>query len=335
MAFQAGNFTASQLATAIVKADNMWADSMLKADYTANVGVATALRSEQNANVGILQDSEKDRDVKIIWINSCGNEVVDDDGDNCEIGGEQAGSDSKTYALTIKKKYGFSVREDTFRGNEFNMEDVVARCFLEADKKLSENIAQTAVAKLDSFKGTNQVTTGLGTVNGLETEIASADWTSRLFAYLTKVGIMNSITNPFLISGDNLFEERLVTMLSEANANGKGDKQLFSLLRTYFDLFNVDTVLSPDQKTFMVNRGAVAFASKNKYGAKPIQYKSQDRYSIASRNLEGVRYDVYYTNECSDDDMNHHFTVRAWYDWYLNPLGCNAQKTGVLSFKRV
>lgn len=335
MAFVAGDFTASQLSAAILKADNMWADSMLKADYTANVEVVTALRAEQTANVSILENKDKDRNVKIHWLATCGNEVEDDDDDTCTIGGAEAGVDSKEYALTIKKKYGFSIKEDTFRTNEYNMEDVVARCFLDADKALSEAIAVSAVARVDSFKGVNQAAAGIGTVVGSETEVHSADWTSRLFAYLTKVSKLNKFSSPFLLSGDNLFEERLVTMLSEANANGKGDKMLFSLLRTYFDLFNVDTVLSPLQKTFMINRGAIAFASKAKYTAVPIKYKEQDRWSIESRNLPGVRYDVYYTNKCTEDDMQHDFTVRAWYDFYNNPTGCTATNTGVLSFKRV
>lgn len=335
MAFQAGNFTASQLGAAILRADAMWADSMLKADFQSNTEIVTALRSEQNAKVDILQDKEKDRDVKIHWMQVCGQAVEDDDGDTCTIGGDEAGTDSKTYGLSIKKKWGFTVKEDTFRTNEYNMEDAVARLFLEGDKLLSEAIARSAVAKLDSFKGVNQAASGIGVVNGHETEIASADWGSRLFAYLYKVGILNNFGNSFLLSGDNLFEERIVTMANQANSNGSGDAKLYNLIRTYFDLFNIDTVLSPAQKTFLVNRGAVAFASKNKYGAVPVQYKEQDRYSIASRNIPGVRFDIYYTNECTEDDMAHHFTMRVWYDWFLNPLGCNADKTGVLSFKRV
>ena len=338
MPIQAGNFTASQLAQTIVKADAMFADDMMKADFEANAEVWKAINAEQTANVKILEDPEKDRHVKVHWINSCATTVedcsVDDD---CTVGGPELGTDSKTYAISICKKYGFTVDEMSFRTQDYSMEEVVAKGFLKADKALSETIAASGIAKVEAFKGTNLVTDGVGTVNGTttETDIAAADWNERLFAYLYRVGIQNQLSNPFLLSGTNLFEDRLVTMLAEKNADGKGAAALYKLMRTYFDLFNIDAANSPDLKSYVINRGAVAFASKAYYGAAPTVYKDQDRYSIASRNLPGVRFDVHYTNRCDGNSYKHDFTIKANYDYFLNPTGCDAGRTGILAFNKV
>jgi hypothetical protein len=219
-----------------------------------------------------------------------------------------------------------------FRTNELDMEEVVAKGFLKADKLIAEAVAGVAVARLESFKGVNTVTDGVGTVATTETYVSAADWNERLFAYLYRVGIQNQFSNPFLISGTNLFEERLVTLLAQANANGKGAAELFKLMRTYFDLFNIDSTNSPDLKTYMVNRGSVAFASKHYYGATPTDYMAQKRWSMPSRNLPGVRMDVFYNNVCSDETILHNFKVKLKYDFFINPSGCEATRTGVLSF---
>jgi len=338
MAIVAGDFTQSQLVTAQVKADAMFSDDMMRADFEGNVDIWKALKAEQNANVSILEDGEKDRDVKVHWLNNCTNAVEDADGDDCDLAGEELGSDSKTYSLGLHKQYKFTVDEMTFRTNDYSMPEAVAKGFLLADKALSEAICASAMARVESFKGTNGVTTGVGTWNAVntETDIAAADWNERLFAYLYRVGIQNHMPNPFLLSGENLFEDRLITLLAEKNADGKGAAQLFKLMRTYFDLFNIDPANAPDLKTYMINRGSIAFASKNYYGNVPTTYlgAGQQRYSIASRNLDGVRFDVHYTNRCTAETMKHDFKLLVKYDYFLNPTGCDGTRTGVLAFNK-
>lgn len=339
MPIVAGDFSASQLAQTIIRADQMFADDMMKADFEGNVDSWKAIKKEMNASVAVLEDPEKDREVKVTWINSCGDVAEDCDGDDCDLAGNELGTDSKTYALGLCKQYKFTVDEMAFRTNDYSMEQVVAKGFLKADKALSEAITKSGLSRIESFKGVNQVTDGVGTVNAgtTETDVAAADWNERLFAYLYRVGIQNQMSNPFLLSGTNLFEDRLVTMLAEANANGKGAAQLFKLMRTYFDLFNIDIMNSPALKTYLINRGSIAFASKAYYGAVPTEYigAGQKRYSIASRNLDGVRFDVHYTNRCSGNTMKHDFMVKAKYDYFINPTGCDGTRTGVLAFNKV
>lgn len=337
MAFQSGNFTASQLTTALVKADRMWSDENQRRDFEANIDIWKTIKAEQTADVSILEDGEKDRDVKVYWATMCGETAQDcvDGEDDCDLAGNELGSDSKTYELTKCKKWSFSVDEIAFRKNHFSFEDIVAKGFLKADKIISEAVAGTALPRIESFKGVNKVTNGIGTVNATttETDIQATDMNERMFAYLYRVAKLNELSNPFLLSGNNLFEERLITMLSRENAEGKGAAELYKLFRTYFDLFNVD--IGTAEKTYLINRGAIAFASKNYYGETPRMYKMQDRYSIASRHMEGHRIDVYYTNRCAGDKIMHDFKFKMKYDYFLNPTGCDADQTGVLAFNKV
>jgi len=332
MAIVAGTFTASALAKSVLMADRMWADSMINADFVADVEVVKAILGEQNARVSELVDGDKDRTVRVHWLNMCAEVPVPCDGDDCDLAGNQLGSDFKDYAITECQKWSFTVNENALRSNDYNMEDLVAKGILKADKILSEEIARFIMERLETFKGENVVSDGTGSVVADETYIESADWNERLFAYFYRVSKQNKFSSPFLLSGSNLFEEKFMTMLNASNSNGSGAAAAFKFMRTYFDLFNVDAYNTPDAKTYMINRGAVAFASKNYYGAVPTVYKSQDRYSVASRNLPGVRYDVFYTNRCSGTTIMHDWTFVANFDLFLNPLGCTAERTGVLSF---
>jgi hypothetical protein len=101
MAIVAGTFTPSNLAASILRADKMWGDDMMAADFKANTEVVTALRAEQNAKVEILQDTAKDRQVKVYWANLCGEAAEDCDGDDCDLGGSELGSDSKVRTVEI------------------------------------------------------------------------------------------------------------------------------------------------------------------------------------------------------------------------------------------
>ena len=303
MPITSGDFSASQLAKTVVIADQMFGDSMLQADYKADIAALTAITQEQNARIDVLKDQEKDREVKIHWINMCANAVEDDDGDDCDLDGPELGSDSKTYGLNVKKSFKFTVDEMAFRTNDYNMEQAVAVGFLKADKALCEAMTATTIARIESFKGTNLVTDGVGTVNAgtTETDIAAADWNANLFAHFYRVAKQNDFSNAFLLSGVNLFEDWIKTKAAQDNSNGKGDSNLYDLMRMYFDIKNIEGVNSPAYKTYMINRGAIAFAAKNYYGPVPQKFIQQHRYSIQSRFLPNVRFDVHYTNRCSGE----------------------------------
>jgi hypothetical protein len=330
-----GTFTSSQLAKSILMADAMWSNEMVNADYIADVENVRAIIAEQNAKTELINRGDKDREVRVHWLNMC-EETTAAVGDNdCAPNGTELGSDHKDYAIGVTRKFDFKVDELELRSNDYNFEDLVAKGILKADRALSNYVATTLQTKLETFKGENSVDeglTGTGQVDGDETYISASDWNERLFAYFYRIAIQNRLTNPFLLSGSNMFEDKFISLLSEQNSNGKGSANLFRVMRTYFDLFNVDTANSPDLKTYMINRGAIAFVNRHYYDARPTRYFDDERFSLASRNIPGLTYDVFYRNACSGSTVLHNWSFRVKFDFFLNPLGCDATRTGVLSF---
>lgn len=329
----AGDFSPSVLSDVLIKMANMWKDDNVKSEFEADVEVVKAIMAEQTADVKLLEDPDKDREVKVSWIKPVDTTPTDFT-DQCDIGGDQLETDVKTYALSYAKTTGFSVTDEVHRTNLFERSEVVAKGFLLRMKDLDEIIAQTLVAKIESFKGVNVVTNGKGTVVSTETYIDPTLWDSGLFAYLFRVAKMNRMSNPFLLTGQNLYDQNWNAILDALNANGKGDAAKFKAMRKYFDLFNIDVVNSPDLKTYMIDKGSIAMAFKSRFKGKVEEYTSgadQKRFSIASKNIPGVIYDVYYNNECTNNDIKHNWSFVARFDIFNAPAAV-ATRTGVLSF---
>lgn len=164
-----------------------------------------------------------------------------------------------------------------------------------------------------------------------------------MFGYLQLVAQKNKFNAPYLISGTNLFEAYWNANQNAANADGKGAANMFASMKPYFDIFNVDSVLSPDLVTFMVNRNALAFHNKvywdwNSGDARANQFGGPGsstgyRYKVESKNLPGVFYDVIYKIACSGNEINHNWKIQFTGDIFRNPVGCNVNNTNILKFK--
>jgi hypothetical protein len=110
---------------------------------------------------------------------------------------------------------------------------------------------------------------------------------------------------------------------------------MLEAIRTYNDLFNMNTVVGAN-KMFMIDKGAIAFASKVRYSKTPEEISNganMIRYSIPSKNLPGVSFDVIYKTACSDSDIIHSWKLIARFGTFNNPTSsCDNTNTGVLSF---
>lgn len=334
-----GDISPSTLVNATVKASRIWADNQVNADYKAHTELMKAIRRQQTANLSVLTDPEKDREIKVTWINNCETEAEDGGIDDCDLSGNTSGTLAKTYGLSIQKKKNFTVDEMSFRTNTFDLDEFIAREMLTADKILSNTITKMAAARMESYKGTNLLTDDQGTVNTTtgDTDIPANEFDATIFAYFQLAAEMNDFASPVLVSGRNLWKELLITRAGGANANGKGLANLAGLMPLMHDLRNIDTMNAGVYKTYMLAKGAMAFASKNYYKPKPTVYQGvgQTRWSMPSRNLPGLTYDVFYTNRCEGVKIKHDFSVNAKFDFFLNPLGCNDDRTGILAFASV
>lgn len=343
----AGNFDCADLLVVQGKADQIWLDSQNNQDYVPRADALKVIYEQSKAKLATVQgEQSKDNSLKISWINSCDIVVEDGSTTECIVEGEELSADCKTFTPTIYKSANFKVNEDTFRTSIFSPEEVIAKGMLKATKALDEYLAQAIIASLDTFKGVNQYFGDYGTAQGVqavgtaETDIASNLWTASLLGYFNLASIKNKLSNPFLLSGTNLAIANWNAIAEAANADGKGNLNKFQSIPTEFDLFNIDSVLSPDAVTFMLNKGAVAFAPKWRYSSTPREINGKDwqiRYTVPSRTVAGVMYDVTYTTQCKSgtNQIEHLFNITTRGGVYLNPTGCTSANTGILRFNKV
>lgn len=334
-------FTASQLLKVQQVATDKWADNRTKIDFIAECEIVKALQSETTAMLDPLTDPAKTNTVKLIWLNACD---VDDAavGDDCAITGPELSSDSKDYTLDIFRKTSFSVKEIQARTDQFTLADQIARGMLQCDKVLSEYLAEVAVAKIEAARGTNTYTTPVGEVPwsfaASDTTIPADQWTTSLMPKLSLAARKNKFLNPAIYSGEALWYMNEEAMNNSGNAEGKGDaarnSKYFS--RKFFDPIKIDEVNAGTIKAYMIDRGAMALVTKSHYPVVPVTYQNpyQTRYQVESKNIPGVFFEVTYTQSCTSSEITHIFQYKVNAGIFLNPTGCTATNTGVLSFVR-
>jgi hypothetical protein len=337
-----GDFTCANLLEIQGKAETMWMDNAVQKDYMPKVDVLLAIINNQTAKLEpIVSTQSKDYVIKMSWINACEIEGADC-GSECEIDGPELSAECKEYAPNLCREFSFKVNENTFRTSIYSPEEIVAKGLLKQLKLADEYLAQQTVLYLESNKGENEFA-GIGSlvgsgIGGQDTVVAPSNWNASIMGYFYQVAIMNKISNPMLLSGSNLFQAMWNAQANAANADGKGDLNKFQQMPIFFDLFNIDSTLSPALKTFLLDKSAVAFGSINRFSETPIQIlgaNTQQRYSVASKTLPGVRYDVYYTTACEGEQGNlyHKFKLVVRGGIYSNPVGCTTTNNGLIAFK--
>jgi hypothetical protein len=343
----AGDITCAQLTAAQVLIDNIWADASQKKNYVAKTDAINAVISETTAKLELVKDPDKDRQVKIYWPKNCDETVTDcatGSPNMCDPYGPEGEAECKTYALSKCLETKFSITENKFRTNELSFEQMLAENLLQKMKVMDEQLSQRSVAALNSFSGFNQANGGsagqygIGTIgsDGI-TYIPAANWSMDTIGYLIQNSQMNKFSDPAFIKGSLLFQEFWKAEMNQANAEGKGQAAMANQLRTYTDLFAVDGVNDPDKRIYLMDKGAVAFVSKawyDKFGTNNPKENMQNwQFSIESKNLPGVKYDVIYANKCVNNDTVHGYMLRLHYDFFLNPTPCTALNTGILTFQ--
>lgn len=335
----AGSFTAAQLQKVIAKIDTIWADNQTKRDYESNVEALRVLRAEQTARLTEIENPEKDKVIKIIWIADCNTGVseCEDDADLCDFTGAEAEARSQDYALDICGSVKFSIEDNVFRTSEFSREEVLAKQMLKRMRELDEWLTQKVVAKLNTYVGVNQYEGFMGTVDGVQTYILANYWSPDMYGYFNQVAIMNKFRNPYMLHGSNLFQTNWLAQQNQVDANGKAAPNKLLSMRSYWDLFNIDAINAPDKVSYMIEKGSIAFANKAYYPLNsPQTYQFGKRWSIESKALPGVYYDVYYKERCVMVDgvekVYHDYKITVKAGLFLNPLGCNEDITGIIKF---
>jgi hypothetical protein len=336
MSITAGQFSETALLQARYYADQLLLDGRIKQQFIPKITAFNYLQNLQTArlNQAFASKSKKDFDVEIMWENVCSDLSIPDV--SCEIGGPEASTNAHTYTLYKRIVKGFTVDDDKFRDNEYDSNIIIAKLILQAEKQIAEEFTQYCIAQLNFFAGVNQVTNGKGFVNPADntiTDIDPANWTAEIMAYFARVMQLNRFSNAAMITGSNLYETLYVAAAMAANAEGKGDYILWNKMPIWFDLFNVDTVNNPELYTYMVEQGSIAMASKAFNPDAVTRTFHDERYTMPSRFLPGMTYDVFYTNECKTDGtykdvLKHHWKIVLTADIFKNPYGCDAIEDG-------
>jgi hypothetical protein len=325
----------TELAEVQLKVDQGWADNRTAIDYKPEAEAARALLEFQTASFTPIT-GVKDRDISIKWISAC-NIGVQDCTDECDFSGDELGGDCESYALSLCKEASFSVDEKDLRNKIFDLPDLMSKGFMKAGKELDEWWAEQAVTKIESYKGIN-VYGGGYTIAGSETYIPAASLNPSIMGYMSLAAKKNKFSSPWMLSGTNLYLSNWNAQMDSGNDNGSGNARRMGTFPMRFDVFNVDSVNDPDFKTYMIERGSIAMATKTYYPGKtagnPENYGSDIgvRYEMASPTLPGVMYEVHYKLVCSGNKILHVVKVKTYGDIFLNPLGCTETNTGVISF---
>jgi hypothetical protein len=326
----AGTFSDIALLAIQARAEGKWDTNTRVKHMNPHVQTAQAIIENNTAQLAELQTG-KDRTLSLIWGKTC-NTTTTALSTECTIGGDELEGVKKDMIMNISQQHEFYVKEKEFRGLAMEPEEFIALGFKNGGVVLDNYLAATMIPWLNNFAGVNQWETGLAQGTGYDT-IPAADWTADLFGEFVTLAEMNQFDNPFLLNGSNLKGEYWNAQMSAVNANDKDLINKFSAMKIYFDPWNVVTGNTPDHVTYMIDQGAVAFASKAYWDTTPRNFDGiYTAWKIGSQNLAGVEYDVLYKPYCVANEIEHHFRMTVNAGIWLNPLGCDSENTGVLRF---
>lgn len=317
--------------------ERAWNDSIQRTQYIAEVEALRGQLLRQTARIGpVISGSganAKKITQTIYWPTAC-TTTVGNCTDECAAATTEASDASKDVTIASCKEVGFKESFKRFRTSPLPYEGVVATHLLAQMKALDESLNAAYIAFLDANKGEHEHGLEVGANNSGDWEIPKADWNADLIPEFALAARIARFSNPYLLDGKNFYTQNYRAMAYQANGEGKGEANLFAKYDMVFDPVSM-TETAPG-KTYMVNASAVALVTGNFWSAAPTEFAGNHRmYTIPSRNLPGVVYDVHELTTCTSDDFVTSWKIKANYDFFLNPLGCDADRTGILSFKRI
>lgn len=336
----------------ILKAEEVWADSQkLTEMYTPHAETIQAMTMKQKDRTRVITELEnpelEGNNVKIVWLDNCGEELDASTQDFCDFTGQEVGMNSMDVNLSKKKSASFIINENDILRNRYTLDEIVARKVLAKIKALDEHINLQSLLFLSASAGYTNNAEGY-TLNGTTLEIPAADYNNDLYVKMIIDAQLNELNDAFVVDNGALYRHFLNAQLDRNNSEGVGENNRTQLFDSYFDLRGFAKAGISDD-TFLVSPGAYAFASRNYNPEAPMEVHPKDgrqiRYSIPSNTIAGLRYDVVYEYVCSGKRFVHKYYMEANFDFVLNPAGCDVlvssgpdvfdNVSGILSYTKV
>ncbi len=314
-------------------ADDIWADPMKNNDLIADVVTAKAVLENQSVNFTEITGT-KNNELRVEWLTKCDIEVTSCS-DDCTITGEDADPACKDYEIDCLYETSFKVPLRAYRDRDIEMQQSIAFQKLAHMKALDEQVAAYILAGIVAGAGTNLFDGGIGDVHGTTTYIAPAYWDDAIWGYFDQVKRLNKFRNPYLLTGNNLYQLLFNRPLEAGNANGSGNFRKLNTLRVYQDPETIED--NAEGQSFLIHKTAVAFLNKawNKINPINAEVKAGQywEWSEESKNLPGVYYDFIMKETCSGDDFYQAFKIKLHGLFATNPFPCDDDNTGVLVFE--
>lgn len=326
-----GNFTASELLDVQLKAEEMWNDGIQNADLIPHAEAARAVLLNQSARFAELEGKDKDLTVMVHFIDSCN---ITDEAcvSNCDLDEAEMSTEGVPYELDTCRRSGFKINATKLRTNIYDRAELVARGLSKAIKELDEFWARQVLLKLKTFSGANLHPQPFTYDAAKNTTVVPAaaygdlttDSNLKLLQIWQRQARQNGIPSPYYIDNGRLFDDTEAALLKAGATDGASLAALRRAqgLTPYTDDVNFAAAGITNATTFMVGRGSVAFKTRtlNPDAATILGGKIQQTiYTIPSRVLPNVRYDVYHTIDCATNTTTG--KAEYFYIWRLETNG--------------
>ena len=328
-------FTCGYLTAVQAKADEIFADGMYNNDAVVDAVSAKAVLEQQKGMIRMPSiTGTKNKELRVEWLTKC-SPTTEDCTDDCDIDGEDATPECSDYELECLQETSFKVSERVYRDRTIEKVDAVAFNMLRHMAAMDEYVAQYIITGILTCAGTNLFTGGIGTVAGTTTTIPAAQWNDGIWGYFDQVARLNKFRNPYLLTGNNLYQLLFNRPFEAGTAGDFGGYKKMQTLKVYQDPENVETVAAG--QTFLIHKGAVAFINKawNPLNAANAVEPAPGYFlwSEPSRNLPGVTYDIIMQQSCLSNDFLEAFKIQLHGLFVCNPYPCDDDNTGVLVFE--
>lgn len=336
-----GVFTPTELVELQVKLEQMWKEPQYSKFYKVRGESVRAVLDNQTAQLTELENPNKKREISIKWADWCDQTATTvTDVDSCvNEDCDEPDPKAQDYALDTFIEDCFTVSDEDFQTSVLDKEETIAKGWMAKIRNILELFNTKVIAKIEANAGVNPFA-GDFTVVGNTTNIPKSQFTiENVYPYLMQVMALLRSDRSYILDGQNLFQAKILAEKLRLNADGKLDFSLFEEFPYYNDILGFSKA-GVSNKTYAIDYGALAIASRAKYPAVPIDAgndKQRWSMSLANYGFPELKIDIQYQLICDEDTggLVHSWKFKLRSLIAVNPITCDEDNTGIQSFTKV